>query len=348
MDKVNTLARCSTRASLAAALAATLAGCAGMGLQQELTPTPLHRQDLPGAAELPTDAVARAQQEALARQSYEASAEVAMAYFAALQQARAAPDDKAKVAGYVRQGVALVQLHCQRWFGRIEARQQRSELDTSNYNVISQLGTALLGLGSASPAVMSGYGALNVAWAGVNANIGSAYLAAPNAANVKRLTLDAVDSRAAQLLGTAPKPQVPAHYTDAYVALERLASICTPAEVRRLTNKTVEQAKTEAGENGDIKVFSEVGQAQVQRVAPRTELLAAIDALSDDEALAAARLLPGRGTEPVKAILARQDKTDLRFKDAAAARQVMRTVLALDGGVSDQRLGAWQSLLTSP
>ncbi|MCA0176407.1 MAG: hypothetical protein LCH73_09000 [Proteobacteria bacterium] len=345
MDKRNTLARCGVRLGMLAALVAGLAGCAGMGLQHELTPTPLHRQDAPGAGELPADAQARSQEEALARQSYQASADVALAYFAALQKAKANPDGKADVANYVRQGVALVQLHCVRWFGRIEARQQRSELDTSNYNVISNLGTALLGLGGASEALTAGYGALGVAWTGFNANIGSAYLAAPNAANVKRLTLDAVDSRAAQLLGTAPKPQMPAHFADAYVALERLAGICTHAEVKRLTNKTVEQSKAEADENGDIKVFSEVGKADVRRIAPRTELLAAIDGLSDDEAMAAVRMLPGRGTEPVKAILLRQDKAQQRFKDPTAARQVMHTVLALDGGTSDERLAAWQSLL---
>lgn len=346
MDTGNTLARCSVRLGLAAALAAGLAGCAGMGAQHGLTPTPLHRQDLPGAGELPTDAQAHSQEEALARQSYQASAEVAMAYFLALQKAKDDPDGKAAVANYVRQGVALVQLHCVRWFGRIEERQQRSELDTSNYNVISQLGTALLGLGGASQAAVTGYGALGVAWTGFNANIGSTYLAAPNAANVKRLTLDAVDSRAAQLLGTAPKSQEPAHFADAYVALERLAGICTHAEVKRLTNKTVEQSKTVADDNGDIKVFSEVGKADVRRIAPRAELLAAIDALSDDEAMAAVRMLPGRGTEPVKAILQRQDKAEQRFKDPDAARLVMHTVLALDGGTSDERLAAWRSLLT--
>lgn len=346
MDKRNTLARCGVRLGMAAALAAGLAGCAGMGLQSELTPAPLHRQDLPGAAELPTDAQARAQQEKLARQSYEASAEVAVAYFKALAAAKDKPDGKAEVANYVRQGVALVQLHCVRWFGRIEERQQRSELDTSNYNVISNLGTALLGLGGASEALTAGYGALGVAWTGFNANIGSAYLAAPNAANVKRLTLDAVDSRAAQLLGTAPKPQVPAHFAEAYVALERLAGICTHAEVKRLTNKTVEQSKVEADDKGDLKVFSEVGKADVRRIAPRIELLAAIDALSEDEAVAAVRLMPGRNSESVKAILQRQDKAEQRFKDPVAARLVMHTVLALDGGTSDERLAAWQSLLT--
>jgi hypothetical protein len=178
-------------ASFAAACCTALAlqGCSTFTTNELAKPEQLH------SAAVGTGGTASpVQQKAIAAEPM-----VPLRYYEAMAEAAAANAAQTKIDTYTREGIAVVELYCLRWFTKLEDEQRRSQLNDTNRNVITQLGTTLIGVGRLHADVTTVYGALNAAVAGYNANISSTFLAAPNAENVKRLTMDALRSRAAQL-----------------------------------------------------------------------------------------------------------------------------------------------------
>lgn len=165
-----------------------------------------------------------------------------------------------EVRAYAASGVAVVQTHCLRWFGDISARQIKREHEDANYNVIRQLGTALLGIGGANSLIVSAYGAGNVAWEALGDNFDSAYLAAPNGKKVKQQVFALLDARATELIG-AGVDAAPT-FDATYKALERYADLCTHATAKEIVNAALDQTQAGFDEKGNIEMVAKSASLQ--------------------------------------------------------------------------------------
>lgn len=324
-------------AACSIALLAALQGCANTRQALLGNPTPLHAAN-PAAGD-PRYTPSAADQNA-----EKSSLSVATRYYAALEAAQASPTEQAAIDRYVAEGVALIELQCLRWFGRLEDAQRNLQVNETNRNVITQLGTTVIGLAKLKPIVTSAYGAVNTTVTGFNANFDSAFLAAPNAENVKRLTLDAIGKRAAALQD-AKAEIYPKGFSAAYLQLEKLANQCTFAEVKRLTTKTVDQAQLKADPvTGEAIVFGMATSEQATTLQPRIAgLLKLIDALSAPAAINFALAMPQQSEPAVTALLKETDPKAQRTTDDAVARAMLKRALVLTAK-SDAVLAEWETV----
>lgn len=155
------------------------------------------------------------------------------------------------VVNYVNEGIGLVNSYCRRWFQEIDDAQRLLTLQDKNVNVISALGTALLGIGKANANVITGYGAANVAYTGYSDNINTTFLVAPSTTRVKEHIEVLMNAEADKLLKDANDKQI--NFKQAYTRLERYAGFCTHSQARQIVNNALEVTQTELGKNGRIK-----------------------------------------------------------------------------------------------
>lgn len=85
--------------------------------------------------------------------------------------------------------------------GELSDRQLTKNFEDANYNVIRQLGTALLGIGGANPVIVSTYGAGNTAYEGISGNFEASFLVAPNGRKVKEKVIQLLDQAETRVLG---------------------------------------------------------------------------------------------------------------------------------------------------
>lgn len=320
-------------------LGLALQGCATPASDSLASPPPLHRH---GNA---PETVDPKNPEHLALQ---AGFEMTTRYYRALDKAKADGASQQAIDHYVDQGIALVEVHCLRWFSLVAEAQRKLQLGDTNRNVISALATSLIGIGRLHPDVTAVWGAGMTATAGFNANVGSLYLAAPNAENVKRLAMSALHESAAHLAAGGSKR--PKTFAEAYARLEAHADLCTHAEIKRLTTQSVE--------NASVNVSSETGEANavpkpelVKSAATRDQaslasrlagLIKRIDTLPDDEAVALARVMPFRSEWA--ADLDQVDPNQQRMTRPLVARQVLNMSVTRTVGNAD-RLRVWDALV---
>jgi hypothetical protein len=209
-----------------------LEGCAPLAKKGLENPTQIHREgDLPSPIDPKNP-------EHLALQ---ASRELYLRYYQKLEAAKTPTADQKAIDDYVNEGISLVEINCLRWFGRIAEAQRQIQFGDTNRNVITQLGTALIGVAKLNSDVTAVYGAGTTAAAGFSANTNSAFLAAPNTENVKRLTFDALKKRS-DLMKDPSSDIYPKTFSSGYVELEKLADVCTYTEIKRLTTLSVDQS----------------------------------------------------------------------------------------------------------
>lgn len=124
--------------------------------------------------------------------------------------------------------------------------------------MIQNLGTTLLGIGKANSIIVGSYGALFTGLNGIENNFSQSFLLAPNANKVKEHIFTALDDQA-QRLRQAPDSKKnsssadkgtkislrPESFTEAYMALERYADICTQQTAKEIVNSALDQTKTE-------------------------------------------------------------------------------------------------------
>lgn len=151
--------------------------------------------------------------------------------------------DQPLVVNYVSEGIGLVDAYCRRWFQGLDNTSRLLAYQNKNINVITQLGTALLGLGGASSALVTGYGAANTAYAGASENFNSAFLVAPTASKVKDHIESVLASEAQALRADAAKLQ----FKEAYTRLERYADLCTHARAKEIVDSALDLTKTQIG-----------------------------------------------------------------------------------------------------
>lgn len=310
-----------------------LQACASLSPAELANPVPLHDARVPfGGSATP-----------LQEKALDANAVVPERYYAAMSNARAANAPQTAIDAYVAEGVATVQLYCMRWFAKIEDAQRNVQVQDTNRNIISQLGTMGIGLAKLHPDVTAVYGALNTAIGGFNSNLSSAYLTAPNAENVKRLTLDAIAGQAAAIR-VSGSPLYPTDFSTAYVRLEKLAAQCTYAEVKGLTNKSVDLAKISITKEGNVEVFGSATIAQATVLMPRLlNMQRSIAALKPEQAIAFVSFMPSQGDPNIRKAVA-SDTQGARFRDSDRAKALLQACLMLTSG-SDSQLQEWESRL---
>jgi hypothetical protein len=149
--------------------------------------------------------------------------------------------DQNKIKNYVSEGIGLTDAYCRRWFQSLDDMQRLLAFEDKNVNVISQLGTTLLGIGKANANIVTGYGASNTAYAGFSENFNSAFLVAPTAAKVREHIESAMKAEAVQLRTDSAS----LNFKEAYTRLERYASFCTYAQAKEIVNTALSLTKTE-------------------------------------------------------------------------------------------------------
>lgn len=180
-------------------------------------------------------------------------------YYAALKLARQNYQDDGFVAAspenvrnYVEEGIALVDVYCRRWFDQLEMAQRRADLAKKDFNIISQLGTALLGLGRVSPDVVTGYGALGTFVSGYSENASVAFLLAPTTKNVRDKIMQLLMQNAQSLRDQADASDPALSFKSAYVQLERHAAICTYSSARQAADSSLEATDSRVMPSGRV------------------------------------------------------------------------------------------------
>jgi hypothetical protein len=232
----------NTRLALCVAAVTALAGCALPGKRERielLNPRPIHtsadsNSNAARAGEIPVESYYKALE--LARTRYTETTAQRM--------------DSAAIQNYVDEGIGLVDAYCLRWFRRLDDVQRQVNIEGGDWNIIRQLGTALLGIGSASSNWVALYGAGNTAYEGIRQNLSESILAGPTAKKIKGRVFALLQQSASELRQEAqllPFPQ-------AYSRLERHAEVCTFATVRELLDSSLAQTQSEINvETGELR-----------------------------------------------------------------------------------------------
>lgn len=156
-------------------------------------------------------------------------------YYTALSAAADKAAGSAEIKGMVDKGIGLVSAYCLRWFQRLDDTQRRVDLLERDFNVVRQLGTALLGIGKASPPWVTGYGAANTAYSGIVENFNEAILAGPTTAKIKSQVLEMLQQSELKLRADVPNLT----FSQAYARIELHADTCTHSTVRNLLDSTL-------------------------------------------------------------------------------------------------------------
>ncbi|WP_139330755.1 hypothetical protein [Sphaerotilus natans] len=162
-------------------------------------------------------------------------------------------NNQAAIENYVSEGIGLVDSYCSRWFRKIDDLSRLLNYQSENLNVITQLGTTLLGIGTANANFITGYGAATAAIAGMSNNVNSSFFATPTASKVQRHIENLMKDEATALKSAAKNNQL--NFKDAYTRLEKYADLCTHARAKEVVESALDSTKTEIN-HGVMKSIS--------------------------------------------------------------------------------------------
>jgi hypothetical protein len=209
---------------LIAATALVVAGCAGTKDQTNLL---LNPPGIHASADAASDAAGAGQVPVTQ-------------YYAAMKAAQDKSAGTAEIAAMVDKGIGLVGAYCLRWFQKVDDAQRRLDLQEKDYNIIRQLGTALLGVGKASSSIVATYGAANTAYSGIVENFNGAILAGPATAKVKVQVLDMLKQSETKLRADTASLT----FAQAYNRIELHADTCTYSTVRNMLDSSLASTKS--------------------------------------------------------------------------------------------------------
>jgi hypothetical protein len=170
-------------------------------------------------------------------------------YYAALDSAKVKGKGDAAIDDLVDKGIGLVSAYCLRWFQRLDDAQRRLAMQQKDFNIIRDLGTALLGIGGANQTIVASYGALNTAYTGIAENFNEAVLAGPTTAKIKSQVLDMLKQSENKLRTDAGSLS----FAQAYSRIELHADTCTYNTVRNLLDSSLSSTKAKRDpETGQI------------------------------------------------------------------------------------------------
>lgn len=152
------------------------------------------------------------------------------------------------IYNYLDAGIALSNSVCLRWFQSLSDLQSKLDLSSAETNVISELGTTLLGIGKASSYIVGSYGALNSARMGMERNFSQIFLLAPNASKIKQHVLQGMKAYESSLRSESSKLT----FLQAYSALEKYADICTHETAKGIIETALSDTETSSDKDGNI------------------------------------------------------------------------------------------------
>ncbi|MPZ43251.1 MAG: hypothetical protein GEV05_07610 [Betaproteobacteria bacterium] len=223
---------------------AFLSGCAlpgSRGRAELLNPRPIHvsadpASDAAKAENIPADSYYKALE--LARTTY--------------SEASATRKDAGAIANYVDEGIGLVNAYCLRWFHRIDDVRRQVDLEGRDWNIVRQLGTAILGIAGANSNWVAAYGAGNTAYEGVLQNFNDSIVAGPTTKKIKGRVFALLEESASVLRTQGAEGSLP--FPEAYSRLERHADICTFSTIRELLDSSLAQTQsTIDAKTGEIR-----------------------------------------------------------------------------------------------
>lgn len=163
---------------------------------------------------------------------------------------------------YFEQGIGLVDSYCRVWFRQMDDHSRRLALKRTDHGVLSQLGTALIGIAKLHSDVTAVYGALSTAYTGSLSGAESLFLIAPETKTIEDQVFVHLSQRAVELRATTfvsvPQSQG---------AIEDYARICTWKHAKSIVEKSVDQARTQVSADGAVEVlaFSENDEGRTLR-----------------------------------------------------------------------------------
>jgi hypothetical protein len=244
-----TQGRPAGRTALATALLpGLLAGCTSLGLGNDRAavlsnPPRLHD---PAAAE-------KASKEAAERQItayYDALKAAEDSYGKAKTVPMAGTPADPTVVRYVDEGLALVDSHCLRWFQHLEDFERRTDAKKKDFNVISALGTALIGVAKLHSDVTTVYGAGTTAYMGWSDNLAQAFVIAPSSRGVKTKVMAVMQERRKSVEDRRDTLNFPAARRE----LEAYADLCTYTSAKDLVDVSVAAADPAVERSGQFIV----------------------------------------------------------------------------------------------
>lgn len=170
----------------------------------------------------------------------------------------------ANLENYLSAGIGLVNNYCAQWFEALERSEKRLNYEVQNDNIIKQLGTALLGIGGASQAIVATYGAFNIATAGFEDSFKGAFLFAPSANRAHILIKAALVAKAEQLQQkfVSSSARTPS-FIEVYTDLVSYGEVCTDATARRLITDSVSAATATVSRDGSVVVQPNISQEAI-------------------------------------------------------------------------------------
>jgi len=180
-------------------------------------------------------------------------------YYEALDKAKDKKAGDDEIPELVDKGIGLVSAYCLRWFQRLDDAQRRLAMQQKDFNIIRDLGTALLGIGGANSTIVGSYGALNTAYTGIVDNFNEAVLAGPTTAKIKAQMLDMLKQSETRLRCDADSLS----FSQAYARIELHADTCTYNTVRSLLDASL--SATQANRDPKTgKITSERAESSYQ------------------------------------------------------------------------------------
>ncbi len=141
------------------------------------------------------------------------------------------------IQNYVLEGIGLSDAYCRRWFQSLGEVQRMLSFQKDSANIISQLGTTLLGVGGASPAIVTSYGAANTALAGFSDSFNSAFLVAPTSEKVQMHIESVMRDEAKSLILDSRRKDF--NFKEAYNRLEQYAGICSYSRAKEIVDSAL-------------------------------------------------------------------------------------------------------------
>jgi len=250
--------------------------------------------------------------------------------------------NQSNIDNYVKEGVGLVNTYCRQWFRNLSDAQRAYARGKSDFNVIQQLGTALIGVTGASSIVTAVYGATNTAISGLAENYSDAYLVTPTTNNVENRIFEALEAREVEI--TAKNKFT--HFKDAYNALEEYAAICTYSKAQLIVDSFTsdEEKKVEIKPSGAIKISASATILQAQESSRVDTLHKSIIALTDQEAIVLTSNPPVDITDDLTKVINLVDPENRRASNGGAARKILDMLLVYTTKNEDQ-IKAWEKTL---
>lgn len=152
----------------------------------------------------------------------------------ALKNSTTSTNASADAIAYFNTGKALIQTLCSRWFDSMELEERRLDGVDKSFNVWKAFGTTLLGLGNANSAIVGLYGGATTLESGLSTAYKDVYLLGGSISKVKLKIFGLLDQYAGHVKFEAMT------YDDAYVALERMGTLCSPATAKLIIDAGVD------------------------------------------------------------------------------------------------------------